>query len=47
MTNVLKYDDSDRQSEPTLTFQFTTGVGTYAIEQGKRLVKVPDVYTKQ
>lgn len=47
LINVLKYDDSDRQSEPTLTFQFTTGVGTYAIEQGERLVKVPDVYTKQ
>lgn len=46
LINVLKYDDSDRQSEPTITFQFTTGVGTYAVEQGKRLVKVADVYTK-
>ena len=43
MINVLKYDDSDRQSEPTITFQFTTGVGTYAIEDGKRLLKVEDV----
>ena len=46
LINVLKYDDSDRQSEPTITFQFTTGVGTYAIENGKRMVKVADVYTK-
>ena len=46
LINVLKYDDSDRESEPTLTFQFTTGVGTYAIENGKRLVKVEDVYSK-
>ena len=47
LINVLKYDDSDRQSEPTVTLQFTTGVGTYAVEQGKRLVKVPNVYDTQ
>lgn len=46
LINVLKYDDSDRQVEPTIIFQFTTGVGTYAVEQGKRMVKVADVYTK-
>lgn len=46
LINVLKYDDSDRQVEPTITFQFTTGVGTYAVENGKRMVKVADVYTK-
>ena len=46
MINVLKYDDSDRETEPLIKFQFTCGVGTYAIEQGKRLVKVADVYSK-
>ena len=43
LINVLKYDDSDRQSEPTITMQFTTGVGTYALEDGKRMLKVEDV----
>jgi len=47
LINVLKYDDSDRQSEPTITMQFTTGVGTYAVENGKRLVRVPNVYDTQ
>ena len=46
MINVLKYDDSDRETEPLVKFQFTTGVGTYAIENGKRLLKVEDVLSK-
>ncbi len=46
MINVLKYDDSDRESEPLIKFQFTTGVGTYAIENGQRLLKVEDVLSK-
>ena len=46
LINVLKYDDSDRESEPLVRFQFTTGVGTYALEDGKRMVKVADVLSK-
>ena len=46
MINVLKYDDSDRESEPLIKFQFTTGCGTYAIENGQRLLKVEDVLSK-
>lgn len=46
LINVLKYDDSDRESEPLIKFQFTTGVGTYALENGKRMVKVEDVLSK-
>ena len=46
MINVLKYDDSDRETEPLIKFQFTTGVGTYAIENGQRLLKVEDVLSK-
>jgi hypothetical protein len=43
LINVLKYDDSDRESEPLIKFQFTTGVGTFPLEKGKRMVKVEDV----
>jgi len=46
MINVLKYDDSDRETEALIKFQFTTGVGTYAIENGQRLLKVEDVLSK-
>lgn len=43
LINVLKWDNSDKESEPILSFQFTTSMGTYAPEKGERLVKIEDV----
>lgn len=43
LINVLQWDNSERESEPIVSFQFTTSMGTYAPEDGKRLVKIPNV----
>lgn len=43
LINVLQWDNSEKESEPIISFQFTTSIGTYAPEKGKRLVKIPNV----
>lgn len=45
LINVLKYDNQATEPEAITTFKFTTAVGTYAPEDGKRLIDIADVYT--
>lgn len=43
LINVLKYDNAKEEHEPIIKMKFATAVGTYPLEKGKRMLKVPNV----